>query len=351
MGRRGVNGLAAWAVRRVAVGVALLLALSVVTFALFFASPVDPARFACGKSCTAEQREQAARALGYDAPVLDQWTAFAGGLVLGRDFPADPELRRASPEIVTHCAAPCLGWSHVNGRTVNDLVADAFPVTASLAVVAIGVWVLGGVGLGVLAARRPGSALDRLIVASSMLAYAFPAFFVGTFALKFLVVRWGWLPYPEYHPLADGVGAWLAGLLLPATVLGLVFVGGYVRMTRSLVLESRAEPHVRTARGKGLAPSRVLGRHVLRPTVPTLVTLAGLDLAALLGGAVVVESVFAYDGLGLLTLRASREQDLPTLVGVVLVGGACVVLATLVVDLLHAVLDPRVRAVGRRAPA
>lgn len=340
-----------WAARRVAAGVALLLALSVVTFALFFASPVDPARFACGKSCTAEQREQAAKALGYDAPVLEQWSAFAAGLVTGRDFPADPALRAASPEIVTHCPAPCLGWSHVNGRTVNALVADAAPVTASLAVVAMGVWAVGGVGLGLLAARRPGSVLDRGVVALSTLAYAFPAFFVGTVALKYLVVRWGWLPYPEYHSLADGVGAWLGGLLLPATVLGLVFVGGYVRMTRSLVLDGATAPHLLTARAKGLRQPVLVPRHVMRPALPPLLALAGLDLAALLGGAVVTESVFSYEGLGLLTLRASREQDLPTLVGVVLVAGACVVLANLVVDLLHAAIDPRVRVAGRRGVA
>lgn len=341
--------MAGWALRRVATGVVLLLALSMVTFALFFASPVDPARFACGKNCTADQREQAARALGYDRSVPDQWGTFAQGLVAGRDFPADPELRRSRPEMVTHCAAPCLGWSHVNGRTVNSLVVDAVPVTASLAVVAIVVWVVAGVGLGVLAAGRPGSALDRLVVGGSMLAYAFPTFFVGTFVLKFLVVRWDWLPYPQYVPLTQGVAQWLGGLFLPATVLGLVFVGGYVRMTRSLVLDAAHEQHPLTARAKGLAPSLVLRRHVLRPALLPLVTMAGLDLGALLGGAVVTEAVFGYDGLGMLTLRAGREQDLPTLVGVVLVAGAFVIVANLVVDLAYAVLDPRVRVGGLRA--
>lgn len=341
----------AWAVRRVAVGVALLLALSMVTFALFFASPVDPTRFACGKSCTVEQREEAARALGYDRPVHEQWMAFAGGLVAGRDFPADAAIREASPEIVTRCDAPCLGWSHLNGRTVNELLAEAAPVTVSLALVAMGVWAVGGVGLGLLAARWPGSVLDRGVVGVTTLAYAFPAFFVGTFALRYLVVRWGWLPYPEYQPLSQGVLEWLGGLLLPASVLGLVFVGGYVRLTRSLVLDGAAAPHLRTARAKGLSPVVLTRRHVLRPALPPLLALAGLDLAALLGGAVVTESVFSYDGLGLLTLRASREQDLPTLVGVVLVAGACVILANLVADLLHAVVDPRVRVRAERGGA
>lgn len=341
----------AWVVRRVAVGAALLLALSVVTFALFFASPVDPARFACGKGCTAEQREDAARALGYDQPVHQQWLDFAQGLVVGRDFPADAQLRAADPASVTHCAAPCLGWSHVNGRTVNDLVTDALPVTVSLAVVAIGFWVAGGVGLGLLAARFRGTLVDRGLVTLTMLAYAFPTFFVGTFALKYLVVRWQWLPYPQYQPLAEGALAWLSGLLLPAAVLGLVFVGGYVRMTRSLVLDTASEPHLLTARSKGLRRPVLVRRHLLRPALLPLVTMAGLDLAALLGGAVVTESVFSYDGLGLLTLRASREQDLPTLAGAVLVAGAFVIVANLAVDLLHGVLDPRVQVSGRRGAA
>lgn len=334
-----------WTVRRVATTVALLLALSVVTFALFFASPVDPARFACGKGCTVEERDQARRALGYDAPVHQQWGDFAKGVVVGRDFPADPELRATNPEIVTRCAAPCLGWSHVNGRTVNDLLADALPVTASLAFVAIGVWVVAGVGLGVLAARTRGTWVDRLVVGVTMVGYAFPAFFVGTFVLRYLVVRWEWLPYPVYRSLTEaGPVAWLGGLLLPAAVLGLVFVGGYVRMTRALVLETAAEPHVLTARAKGLPERVVLGRHALRPALLPLVTMAGLDLAALLGGAVVTESVFSYQGIGLLTIRASREYDLPTLVGVVLVAGAFVIVANAVVDVLYRLLDPRVRA-------
>lgn len=340
-------GLAGWALRRVATGIVLLLALSLATFALFFAAPVDQARFACGKGCTVDERAEVARALGYDRSVAEQWGDFARGVVVGRDYPADPELRRTSPEIVTHCEAPCLGWSHVNGRTVNSLLADAAPVTASLALVAFAFWVLAGVGLGVLAARTAGSPLDRALVGASMLAYAFPTFVVGIVVLKYVVIRWDWVPYPQYVPPTEGVTTWLGGLLLPSAVLGLVFVGGYVRMTRSLVLDAAGQAHHLTAQAKGLAPSLVLRRHVLRPALLPLLALAGIDLGALLGGAVVTESVFGYDGLGLLTLRAGREQDLPTLVGVVLVGGAFVIVTSMVVDLLHAMLDPRVRLAGR----
>jgi peptide/nickel transport system permease protein len=171
-------------------GLVLVLAVTLVTFVLFFASGVDPARFACGKSCTQDQRDVTRKALGYDKPTLEQWTAFLGGLVKGRDFPADPELRKAAPDLVTHCEAPCFGYSHLNARTVNDLIWEAAPVTVSLAVVALVMWLIGGVLFGILAAITKGSFLDRGIVGLTLIAYAFPSFFIGVFLLKYVVVKW-----------------------------------------------------------------------------------------------------------------------------------------------------------------
>ena len=127
----------AYIVRRCFVGLGLLLALTLVTFILFFAAPIDAARIACGKNCSQPQIEQARKALGYDKPLYEQWAAFTKGLVVGRDFPADPELRAAAPEVVTHCEAPCLGYSHVNSKTVNELVVESAPVSISLAMVAL----------------------------------------------------------------------------------------------------------------------------------------------------------------------------------------------------------------------
>ena len=334
----------AYIVRRIAVGLALVLALTLVTFVLFFASPVDPARYACGKNCSEQQRDQARKALGYDKPVYEQWANFAKGIVVGRDFPADPELRAAAPEVVTHCAAPCLGYSHLNSATVNDLVKDAAPVSISLAIVALVMWLTGGVLFGILAAVFKGSLVDRGIVGLTLFAYAFPTFFIGVFFLKFLSVKWGLFPYPSYVTVEDGgIASWLGNLLVPSFTLALVFMAGYVRMTRAFVLESMTEDYIRTAKAKGLPGRVVLFKHGLRAALTPLVTMTGLDFATLLGGAIITESVFAYPGLGLLTVQASNAWDLPTIIGVVVLAGSFVILANIIVDISYAFIDPRVR--------
>ncbi|PVG82875.1 ABC transporter permease [Nocardioides gansuensis] len=334
----------AYIVRRCAVGLALLLALTLVTFALFFASPVDPARFACGKNCSEQQRDQARKALGYDKPVYEQWGNFVKGVVVGRDFPADPELRAAAPEVVTHCEAPCLGYSHLNARTVNELVKDAAPVSISLAVVALVMWLIGGVLFGILAAVTKGSFMDRGIVGLTLVAYAFPTFFIAVFFLKYLAVKWQVMPYPAYTSIEEGgIAAWMLNLLMPSFTLALVFMAGYVRMTRAFVLESMTEDYIRTARAKGLQGRKVLFKHGLRAALTPLVTMVGLDFAALLAGAIITESVFAYPGLGLLTVQASAAYDLPTIIGVVILAGSFVILANIIVDISYAFIDPRVR--------
>lgn len=336
--------MGAYIVRRCFVGLALLLALTLVTFILFFASPVDPARFACGKNCSEGQRDQARKALGYDLPVYEQWALFMKGTVVGRDFPADEELRKAAPEIVTHCARPCLGYSHLNSATVNDLVKEAAPVSISLALVALVMWLTGGVLFGILAAVFKGSLIDRGIVGATLVAYAFPTFFIAVFFLKYVSVKWGLADYPSYTSIADGgVFEWLSNLMMPAFTLALVFMAGYVRMTRAFVLESMTEDYIRTARSKGLQERKVLFKHGLRAALTPLVTMTGLDFATLLGGAIITESVFAYPGLGLLTVQSSAAFDLPTIIGIVILAGAFVIVANIVVDISYAFIDPRVR--------
>lgn len=336
--------MGAYIVRRCMVGLVLLLALTLVTFLLFFASPVDPARFACGKNCSESQRDVARKALGYDLPVHEQWTNFMKGLAVGRDFPADEELRKAAPEIVTHCAAPCLGYSHYNAKTVNSLVAEAAPVSISLAIVALILWLLGGVMLGILAAVTKGSILDRGIVGMTLIAYAFPTFFIAVFLLKYLAIKWQILDYPSYVSIAEGgVFDWLSNLFLPAFTLALVFMAGYVRMTRAFVLESMTEDYIRTARSKGLKERKVLFKHGLRAALTPLVTMTGLDFATLLGGAIITESVFSYPGLGLLAVQANGAYDLPTIIGILILAGGFVILANIIVDIAYAFIDPRVR--------
>src|SRR5690349_9697383 len=151
----------AYTVRRIFAGIIMLTAMSMVTFVMFFASPIDPAQFACGKNCSLEQRAQVRKGLGYDQPVWKQWQNFAVGVFKGRDYPEDKSLREAAPQLVAHCAAPCLGYSRVNIATVTEEFKDRIPVSSSLAVVAFLMWIAGGVALGAIAAITKGSIIDR----------------------------------------------------------------------------------------------------------------------------------------------------------------------------------------------
>jgi peptide/nickel transport system permease protein len=315
-----------------------------VTFVLFFASGTNPARVSCGKNCSPALQKQTAKALGYDQPVIVQWGEFLQGIVRGRDYPNDPALKKTHPELVAHCPAPCLGYSRVNNATVNSLVADAIPVTASLAWMAFIMWMVGGILFGVIAALRKGTLLDRGIVGISLLLYAFPTFFIGLFLYEFVAIKWQLVPIPNYVSIAEGgFLSWLVGLLLPGLTLALFTMAAYVRMTRAFVIESMGEDYVRTANAKGLPASRVLFKHSMRAALTPLVTMAGLDLAVLLGGAIITESVFNYDGLGKTAVAAVQNLDLPLIVGIVLVLAAFVVIANIIVDILYAFIDPRVR--------
>jgi len=334
----------AYIVRRVVVGVIMLIVMSFVTFALFFATPVDPAHFACGKNCSPALQKQVSKALGYDKPWVQQWTDFAVGVVKGREYPEDKSLRTSAPELVSHCPAPCLGYSRVNLENVSSELKDRIPVSASVALVAFLMWIIGGVLFGAIAALTKGSIIDRGVVGLSLVFYAFPTFFVGLFAIKFFAVKWGIFPVPNYTPIGEGgVWQWFVNLVLPGAVLALFYMAGYVRMTRAFVLESMGEDYLRTARAKGLKGGKILFKHTMRAALTPLVTMAGLDLAGLLGGAVIAEQVFNYNGLGKLAVQSVVNFDLPSTVGLVLLLGAFVIVANIIVDVLYAVIDPRVR--------
>ncbi len=340
--------MTAYIIRRILVGLGLLLAMGAVTFVLFFAGG-DPSRSLCTRQCTPERLEAISKNLGYNQPVHTQYTDFLKGLVVGRDFPSDPEYRKVleetRPDLITHCAAPCLGYSESRQQTVNALVADAIPVTVSVSVVAFGLWITFGVLLGVTAAVFRGTLTDRGLVAVTLVIYAMPTFFVGNFLLKYVALKWQIVDYPAYVPLTEGVWSWFTGLLLPAMTLALFFMAAYVRMTRAFVLESMGEDYIRTARAKGLPARVVLFKHGLRAALTPLVTMAGLDFAALLAGSVITENVFNFQGLGLLAVNSNSNKDLPTLVALVLLAGAVVIVMNIIVDILYAAIDPRIRVV------
>lgn len=333
----------AYAVRRLAAIVLMLFAISIVTYLLFYAIPRDPARLTCGKSCTPELINQNRQALGLDRSITVQYGRFLHGLVAGRDFPDDPELGRTHPEFITHCNAPCLGYSPSRQTTVNNVMGQAAPVTLSLTVGAFVLWIVAGVGLGVLSALRRGRIVDKLLLGVALIGYSFPTFFVGLILYDIVSVKYGLLPAPGYVSLLRDPAGWFTGMLAPWITLALAYTALYVRLTRARMVDSLASDYVRTARAKGVRAHRVVLKHGLRASLPPIMTLAGLDIAGILGATAITEQVFNLDGIGSTVIAAVKDADLPIIVVGVLIAATAVVVLNLVVDLLYAVVDPRVR--------
>ena len=323
-----------YVIRRVGVAFALLLILTAVTYLLFNAVPTDPARLTCGKSCTPAIVAANRIRLGLDQPLVMQYLLFLKGLVLGRTY--------GSGSAAFTCSAPCLGYSFRQGDTVLHLIGQAMPVTASLAIGAFILWMIVGVVTGVFTALRRGQFADRLVMTLALVGYSLPVFFIGLLLLVFVVIRWQLLPYPSYAPLSQAPVQWFQALLLPWVSLAVVYAAFYTRLVRSEVLDVLGKDYIRTAQAKGMSSRRLLWRHVLRASLTPIVTAAGLDLAGLLGGAVITEAVFNLPGLGRLAVSAVTDYDLPLITGVTLVAASFVIILNLVVDLTYARLDPRV---------
>ena len=323
-----------YALRRVLVALGLLVVLTAITYLLFNAVPTDPARLTCGKSCTPAIIAANRVRLGLDEPLVAQYLHFLGGLVAGRDY--------GSGTAAFHCPAPCLGYSFREGETVLHLIGQALPVTLGVAAGAFVLWMALGVLSGVYTATHRGRIGDRVVMGLALLGYSLPVFFIGLLLLVFVVIRWRLLPYPSYAPLQQAPLQWLQAMVLPWLSLAVVYAAFYTRLVRSEVLDVMNQDYIRTARAKGVPERPLLWRHVLRAGLTPIVTAAGLDLAGLLGGAVITEAVFNLPGLGRLAISAVTDYDLPVITGVTLVAASFVILANLIVDLAYARLDPRV---------
>jgi peptide/nickel transport system permease protein len=311
--------------RRLLLGLLVLWITSGAVFVLFFVAPHDPARLLAGKLATPQTVALVNHRLGLDRPLPDQYASFMGRLLHGD-----------------------LGYSYYNSAPVRSLLASRLPVTASLALGAAVVWLVVGVGVGVAAARRPRSLVDRGGTLLVLTGLSMPTFLVGLLLIYFLFFRlhlagFGLFPASGYVPLTQDPGGWAQHLLLPWITLATVTAATYSRLTRSSLLEVLGEDYIRTARAKGLPEGRVVYRHGLRSALTPVVTQLGVDLGTLLGGVIVTEQVFGLPGLGQLAWQSVTTQDLPVIMGIVLVASAFIVLANLLVDLGYALLDPRVR--------
>ena len=326
----------AYLVRRVLGMLLLLFLLSISVFFLFNILPGDPARLTCGKACTPAIIDANRHRLGLDEPVLTQYFKFVSGVFVGRTF--SPE----SPQPIK-CDAPCLGYSFTRHEQVGSLIARAAPVTFYLAIGAFILWLVAGISLGIFAALHRGRWPDRLVMGISMIGYSLPSFFIGLVLIFFVIIKWHLLPFPSYISPFENPFQFFQTMLLPWIVLATLNAAFYMRLTRNQVLEVLGDDYVRTARAKGLPERVVVVKHALRAGLTPIVTAAGLDLAYLLGGAIISENIFSLPGLGSLAVSSITDSDLPLITGITLITASIIIFANLVVDLLYAVVDPRVR--------
>jgi peptide/nickel transport system permease protein len=330
-------------IRRLFAAVVLLFIVSAITFSIFYlvprlvgSTPETLATRYVGRAATPATVNLIAHRLGFYDPVWVQYGHWVKAIFVGENYDYGNGVER--------CPAPCLGYSFITRQPVWPDLLNRIPVTLSLAVGASVLWVLFGISTGVLSALRRGSLLDRTAMGVSLAGVSLPIFFTGMLGLLLFSYTLGLTaPGGSYVPFTQNPAEWFYDLLLPWFVLALQFSAQYARLTRAGMLETMQEDYIRTARAKGLPDGRVNLRHALRAALTPLLTIFGLDVGILLGGAVLTETVFSLPGLGKYAIDAITNNDLPKVLGVTLTAAFFVVIANLIVDLLYAVVDPRVR--------
>jgi peptide/nickel transport system permease protein len=312
--------------RRIGQSILVLWISSIVVFGIYFVGPGpnQVARQFAGRLGTAARIAQIKHELHLDQPIYLQYSHWAWNLLHGN-----------------------FGYDYYKGQSVSSVIAAAAPATISLVLGAAIIWIIYGVFTGVISAVRSRSLMDRSFTASALFFYSMPTFVLGLaliwiFAYKLSSVT-TFFPFHGFVPLTTNPGQWFEYLILPWLTLALVTAATYTRLTRASMLEVLGEDYVRTARSKGMTENRVITRHALRAALTPVVTLAGLDIGTALGGVIIVETLFGIPGLGWTVIQAIQQQDLPVILGITILAATFVVIANLVVDLLYAVLDPRVR--------
>jgi peptide/nickel transport system permease protein len=324
-------------IRRMVSAFVVVVMSSMIVFAIFFLGPTNAAAAICNETgrCTQEKQAIIEDSLGLDEPIVTQYGEWVKGLFAGRDIEAGA---------VYPCDAPCLGISYITKEQVTDQLTDKFPATLSLALGGAAIFLSLGVATGVLAAKWRGTWGDKTVVSTSLIVNSIPYYLVALLAWIYLTQEIALFPETGYFPFLEGPQAWAAGLLLPWLVIGVSLSTGYARFTRGSMVETLGEDYVRTATAKGVSTNKVIFKHALRAAIVPIVTIFGLDFAALLAGTLITERIFEIDGIGKWGLDAI-PNDLPIISATVLIGSVFVVTANLVVDIVYSFLDPRVRLV------
>jgi peptide/nickel transport system permease protein len=319
--------VAGYLARRLLWAMVLFVAVTMVTYVIFFIVPANPARLACGQRATQDCIDRAAAYLGTDRPIYVQYERFLERLVVHQD----------------------LGRSFTNRQSVNHVIASAAPVTASLLFGGMVFWLLLAIPIGIMSALRPRSLLDRFAMLFVLIGISAHPVWIGLIFAYFIGFKAGLTPITGYCDLwspsgqCGGPVQWAYHLVLPWATFAILYAATYVRFIRANVMETMNEDYVRTARAKGAGEARVMRSHVLRNALLPIVTILGLDLGLGLGGAVFTETVYGLPGLGKTAIQAIDNFDLPTVQGVVVFGTCAIIFFNLVVDTVYAWVDPRIR--------
>jgi len=309
-----------YVVRRVLATIPVMAVVALFVFSLLFIAPGDPAAVIAGDQATPEQVERIRQSLGLDRPFLVQFSDWVWRLLH-----AD------------------LGRSIFTNLPVTTMIAQRIEPTLSLTLITLVLSVTIAVPIGVLAAWKAGTLIDRAIMGFAVFGFSVPVFVIGYLLAYVFALQLEWLPVQGYTPLSEGVLPWLENLILPSIALGCVYIALIARITRAAMLEVLQQDYIRTARAKGLAQTPILFIHALKNASVPIVTVIGIGIALLIGGAVVTESVFAIPGLGRLTVDAILRRDYPVIQGIVLLFSFVYVLVNLGVDLVYTLIDPRIR--------
>jgi len=310
---------------RVVLGLVVLWIMTLVVFVMFFVAPHNVANLIAGKQATPDTVAAVKARLGLDQPVLTQYGHYLWRLVHGN-----------------------LGYSFYNSSPVRSLIWSRLPVTFSLALGGAILWLLIGVSAGVLASTRPRTLADRAVTFGALFFYSMPSFLLGViifylFFFRLHLAGLPWFPGNGYVAFSHNPLRWAQHLVLPWFTLALVTAATYARLTRGTMLDVLEEDYIRTARAKGVSERRVIYRHALRGALTPVVTQLGIDFGTLLGGVIVVENIFGLPGLGQMAVQAVLQQDLPVVIGTIIVAATFIVVANILVDITYGLLDPRVR--------
>lgn len=305
----------------------VVLVVTLITYCIFFLLPaVDPAVAFAGKQPTPELIAEVEDQLGLDKSVPEQYFLYVKRLVTGDEY-----------------GWPGFGQSFNTRSPVLDEIKARAPRTLWLIAGGAILWLMIGIPVGVISALKRRTWIDRTAMGFALLGISAPVFWLGLVSLYIFWDTLGWLPGTGYVPMSESVWEWFTHLILPWSVLALLFAAIYARVVRGNLLDTMSEDYVRTARAKGLSERRVVGKHALRSGIAPVVTLLGIDLAVLVGGTLVTETVFNIQGLGAYVLSSTYDGDLPAVLAVVVLAATAVAIMSLVVDIVYAYLDPRVR--------